>query len=815
LDCDRGLLMDQPCTRVFFERARCKRHRLPTRVRVVLLGLFLNACVSFVPPFVPGAIRLASAETKSAIIVEGNRRIEADTIRSYFHLGPGARLSPKEADEILKALYGTGFFSDVSINRSSDHIIVKVVENPLIDKIAFEGNKAIKDKQLTDIIQSKSRGPFSRANVQSDVQRIVELYRGGGHYDVRVEPQTIDRHDNQVDLVFKITEGEKTGVKKIAFVGNHAISDQKLRDAIKTKESNILSFLTNNDVYDRDRVELDRDLLRRLYLMNGYADVRVISANAEFDTNSKGFVVTFRIDEGDAYRVSLVDLRSDVSGVSAEPLRGFIRTKAGDVYNADAVQKTVEDITKEITKHGYPFATVSPHADRNMAQHTIGLTYLIENGPRIYVERINVRGNNRTREDVIRRELDIAEGDAYNRTLFDKAEKRLKNLGLFKTVKITNEPGSAADKIIVNITVDEEQTGNFNVSGGYSTSDGPLGEITVSERNLFGAGIVAKATVTFGEYARGFDLGLTDPYFLGNRLAAGFDVFYKENLVSPVQSYGSDTYGTTFKIGAPVTDEVTTQLRYSIFNQDVTLAPGLIGCSPASPPPGGCPSLPIQEAALTGPQWISMVGYTVAYNTLDSNINPTSGVRAAVNQDYAGLGGDAQFLKTTGDIRVYQPITNDIVGVARVQDGYVTGFGGQPVPLLNTFFGGPQFVRGFAVNGFGPRDLTPGTTMDNVGGDSFWATSAELQSPVPYTPSDFGLKVALFADAGNVWGYGGPTSIGGQSILLPSSSLIRSSIGAGLIWDSPLGPLRVDYAFPITKEPYDVLQPFRFSAGPF
>ena len=320
--------------------------------------------------------------------------------------------------------------------------------------------------------------------------------------------------------------------------------------------------------------------------------------------------------------------------------------------------------------------------------------------------------------------------------------------------------------------------------------------------------------MTFGQYTRGFDLAMTDPYVFGQRLSAGFDVFDKQNLVSPTQSYGSDIYGAVFRLGAPVTDEVSTQLRYSLVNQSVSLAPGMIGCLPWNPPPGGCPSLAIQQAALDGPAWISMVGYTVAYNTLDSNISPTSGVRASVGQDYAGLGGDARFLKTTSDARFYQPLTNDIVGVARVQDGHIGGLGGQ-VPILSSFFGGPQFVRGFAVNGFGPRDPTPGTTMDNVGGTSFWATSAELQSPIPYVPADIGMKLAVFADAGNVWGYRGPTAVGGQSITLASSALIRSSFGAGLIWASPLGPLRFDYAVPVTKASYDVVQPFRFSAGPF
>jgi outer membrane protein insertion porin family len=770
---------------------------------------------SFLSIFPGPGIPVAEAQTSSSIIVEGNRRIETETIRSYVHLGPGGQLDPAKADAALKALYETGLFRDVSIKRSGGRIIIVVAENPVIDKVAFEGNNAIKEQQLTDEIQSKSQRPFSRATVQSDVQRIVELYRHAGRYDVRVDPQTIERSDNRLDLVFRITEGDKTSVKKIVFVGNHAFGDRQLKDAIKTKEWNFMSWFTNTDIYDPDRLEVDREQIRRFYLKNGYADIRIPSAVGEFDQTTKGFVITFTVEEGARYQFGAVDIRSNVPRVSAEPLRSLVRTTPGTAYNADTVQSTVEDITREVAKRGYPFALVQPHADRDFEHKTIGVVYLIDNGPRVYIERINIRGNVRTRDDVIRRELDIAEGDAYNRALVDKAERRLKNLDLFKSVKFANEPGSAADKVVVNVNVEEKQTGDFWISGGYSTTEGPIGQVTLSDRNLWGTGLSGKATLTLGEYTRGFVFAFVDPYFLDNRLSFGVDVFDNQNLESPTQSYGSDTYGATFRFGAPLTDEVSGQLRYSIFNQSVSLAPSLLNCTPATAPPGGCASLPIQQAALNGPLWVSMIGYTAGFNNLDNNQNPTSGVRAAVNQDFAGLGGDAQFVKTTTDVRDYQPLGNDVVAMTRVQDGYVTGWGGQQVPLLDTFFGGPQFVRGFAVNGFGPRDLTPGTTMDNIGGTSYWATTEELQAPVPFIPSDAGLKVALFADAGNVWNYRGPTSFNGQSILLPSSSLIRSSIGTGLIWSSPLGPLRVDYAFPLTKAPYDILQPFRFSAGAF
>lgn len=397
-----------------------ERRQAP-KLLAALVGLLLS-CL----PGAGASAQTASPQSASPIVVEGNHHIEADTIRSYFRLGPGGELDARATDAALKALYATSLFRDVSIKRSGDRIIVVVAENPVINKIAFEGNSALKEKQLTDEVQSKPQGSFSPATVQADVQRIVELYHHSGRYDAKVDPQTIAHGEDRVDLVFRITEGDRTGVKKIAFVGNHAYPDSKLKDAIKTKEWSWISWLTASDTYDPDRIEVDRDLLHQFYLKNGFADVRIISAVSEYDPQLKGFAVTFTLAEGDRYRVGKVDVQSNVATVDAEPLRSLVRTNTGSVYNADAVQQTIDDMTKAIAKRGYPFAIVQPRGDRDLVHQTMDLVYRIDDGPRIYIERINIRGNNKTRDYVLRRELDIAEGDAYNRALIDKAERRLK-----------------------------------------------------------------------------------------------------------------------------------------------------------------------------------------------------------------------------------------------------------------------------------------------------------------------------------------------------------------------------------------------------
>jgi len=795
---------------------------------------------------------VSQAQTASSIVVEGNRRVEPDTIRSYFRTRPGERLDAGKIDAGIKALYATGLFQDVRIDRPGGRLRITVVENPVINRVAFEGNKKTKDEQLSAEVQSKPRGTFSRPRVQADVQRIVEIYRRNGRYGVTVTPKMIERPNNRVDLIFEINEGDKTGVKSIDFVGNKAYSSWRLRDVIKTTESNLLSFLQTNDIYDPDRVESDRNLLRRFYLKHGYADVRILSATARYDEKEKGFIVTFVIDEGPQYRVGTVNVQSNVRSISSAALRSRLRVGAGDVYNAEAVEKSIEDMTIEAAKLGYAFAAVRPLGDRDFAKRTVNLTFIVEEGPRVYIERINVRGNTRTRDYVIRREFDIAEGDAYNRALIDRAERRLKNLNYFKTVKITNEPGSAPDRVVINVLVEEQSTGEFSVAGGYSTADGFIAEVSVAERNLLGRGLYARAAVTYGQRTRGIEFSFVEPYLLDYRLAFGIDLYAKQTQASNYVSYDTETYGGGLRLGFGLTENLTFQVRYSAYSQEITLPSQFLNCNnnrPAAffhtpnPPNGAAPgscyldgeaSLPVKIALAQGALFTSMIGYSLAYNTLDNNKNPTSGVLAELRQDFAGLGGDVNFMRTTVDARYYHELFGDLIGFIRVQGGHVTNWGSGQLSMLNHFQMGPNLVRGFAPSGFGPRDLTPGTTNDAIGGTLFWGASAELQIPMYFVPKEAGMRLAAFADVGSLWDYQGPTFRTSTAEILGCSPgtadvrraptplgpacwgdgmTIRSSVGVGLIWDSPFGPLRFDYAIPLSKAGYDRVQEFRFGGG--
>ncbi|MCE3257792.1 MAG: outer membrane protein [Nitrobacter vulgaris] len=834
----------------------------------VLRGTLLAALISIGVPVAtvmtaPLVSSPAAAQTLSSISVEGNRRVELDTVRSYFKPDASGRLDQASIDDALKALIETGLFQDVRINRVGNGLVVSVIENPVINRVAFEGNKKVKDDQLKSEIQSKPRGTFSRPTVQSDVRRIVEIYRHSGRYDVHVTPEFIEQPNNRVDLIFTIAEGDKTGIASIEFIGNQAFSSYRLKDVIKTHESNFLSFLGGGDTYDPDRVEADRDLLRRYYLKHGYADVQIIAALTEYDPGRHGFLVTFKIDEGQQYRVGSVAFESSIPTFDGNSMRSFSRVHVGSLYNAEALEKSVEEMQVEASRRGYAFAVVRPRGDRNFDAHTVSIVFAIDEGPRTYIERINVRGNTRTRDYVIRREFDISEGDAYNRSLVDRAERRLKNLDFFKTVKITTEPGSSSDRVILDVEVEDKSTGDFSVSGGFSTTQGALAEVSVSERNLLGRGLYAKASVQYGQWARGYSLSFVEPFLLDYRVALGLDLYQREQLANQWISYNMKTLGFSPRLGFGLREDLTLQLRYSIFQQEIGLPSALRNCNnsltnglPYNPSPAfmnangvwdgsslGCysdgeASLPIRRELERGRTMTSMLGYTLTYNTLDNNKNPTAGLLIDFRQDFAGVGGDVKYLKTALDAKYYQPLVSDIVGLMHLQGGILNNVGayaGQNgIRMLDNFQMGPNLVRGFAPYGIGPRDTNFLSTMDALGGTKYWGASLELQMPFWFMPKEVGLKGAVYADAGSLWGYQGPTSYAltnefNGTGCSPSTSrtspgtcaglqfddtnVIRSSVGVGLIWQSPFGPLRFDYAVPITKGRYDRVQEFRFGGG--
>lgn len=724
----------------------------------------------------------------SEIRVEGNQRIEADTVRSYMQIAPGDRYDPDRVNRSLKTLFATGLFADVTMQRTGNVLLVRVVENPIINRIAFEGNKKLSDEALTAEVQLKPRIVYTRTKVQSDVQRIVQLYRRSGRFAATVEPKVIQLPQNRVDLVFEIYEGDATTVSKINIVGNRQFSDGRLREAIATKESRWWRVFSTSDSYDPDRITFDREQLRRYYLSRGYADFRVISAVAELTPEHDSFYITFTVEEGERYRFGKVDVEAQLKDLNPDQLRASLRTKEGEVYNAELVDKTIEDLTFELGRLGYAFVEVRPRVDRHADKRTIGVVYEIKEGPRVYVERIDIKGNVRTLDKVIRREFRVAEGDAFNAAKLRRSRTRIRGLGFFEKVDINQQPGSAPDKTVITVDVTEKSTGELSLGAGYSTSDSVLADIQIRERNLLGRGQDIRVGFSVSPKRQQIDLSFTEPYFLDRELAAGFDVFHRRQDLENRSSYNVNSTGGALRMGYPVSEAMSVGLNYRIRQDDITRVQS-----------GATPYL------RTGPVLTSSIGYGITYDKRDDKIEPTSGYVVRLSQDLAGLGGDNRYVRTTGNFVHYFPVMEEVVFSAGLDAGVIRDLG-KRLDINSRFFIGGDSFRGFEVGGIGPRD---GTSTDSLGGEIYYVGTAEMIFPLGL-PNEFGIKGRVFTQAGSLFDIH-EKQIPTNPIL--ESTALRVTAGFGISWTSPFGPIRVDLGFPLMKEKEDETEMFRFNFG--
>jgi len=765
------------------------------------LSLGLGECFGESSAYAQGVIQ--------DIRVEGNKRVEPETVRSYLTFSTGDAYDPAKVDESLKALFATGLFQDVRIRREGSTIVIVLMESPIVSRVAFEGNREVEDDTLAAEVQLKARAVYTRARVQADVQRILDVYRRQGLYAAQVDPKIINLDNNRIDVVFEISEGPSTKVRAINFIGNSAFSDSQLRYVISTTQTNLLSFLKGTNVYDPDRLNLDRELLRQFYMKNGYADVRIVSATADLDRDGRGFFITFTIEEGERYRFGPIDVESALPSVNVDALRHVILTRTGRVYNAEKVEKTIEALTIEVSQQGYAFGQVRPRFERDEATHTMGIVYTIDEGPRIYIERINIVGNFRTEDNVIRREFRLSEGDAFNRLLVEAARKRLRALGFFKTVDIDTQPGSAPDRVIIVVKVEEQPTGELSFGAGYSTSEGVIGDISITERNLMGKGQYVRLGFSGSLERAQVDFSFTEPHFLDRNLAAGFDVFYKEVDFQDVASFSQRDAGGDIRLGFPIADNTQLGLRYKFEKEDIFDV-------------SNNASLAVKESA--GTSNVSSVGYTVAYDTRNLPQSPTSGIFASFSQDLAGVGGDVNYIRSVADARGYYPITNKLTLVGRVQGGNIEGWGGDDVRMTDLFFKGGETIRGFKRAGIGPRDACedPVTgervhpcSKDALGGKVYLATTAELRFPFPFIPDNLGMQGAVFVDAGSLFDPSdfALNAVAREGSFIFDSSQVRLSSGFSIIWQSPLGPLRADIAQALLKADFDKTEIFRFGAS--
>ena len=751
----------------------------------------------------------AAAGRIADIRIEGIRRIEPETVRSYLLVQPGDPWDPERVDGSLKALFATGLFADVKLVREGNVLVVKVVENPIINRIAFEGNSKLSDKDLNSEIQLRPRVVYTRTRVQNDVRRILQLYRRRGHFAATVDPKVIQLSENRVDLVFEINEGASTGVRSINFVGNRVFSDSTLRGVIATKESRWYRFLSTSDTYDPDRLTYDRELLRKYYLSQGYADFRVVSAIAELTPDRDGFVITFTVDEGERYRFGKVDVDIKLKDLPRAAVLPLLTVQSGDWYDGSAVEHSIAVLTDALGNRGYAFVEVKPEITRHRKKRTLDIVFHVEEGPRVYVERIDITGNVRTLDKVIRREFRLVEGDAFNTNKMERSKERIKNLGFFKKVDVTNSPGSAPDRTIVTVEVEEQSTGELSLGLGFSTSDGPLADISVHESNFRGRGQDVRIGTVVSFRSQQVDLSFTEPYFLDKNLAAGFDLFEVKTDptanfftgVSPV--FQQFSYGGALRAGYQIAPNLRQTWKYTARSDDITNV-----TSDAS--------LFIQLQQ--GTHLTSGIGQVLLYDRRDNRLDPTDGYFASIGNDFAGAGFGVKYIRNKINFGYYYSVVPEWVLSFTGEAGDIVGWGGQKVLLQDRFFVGGDNLRGFEAAGIGPRDTVSG---DALGGNKYYVGSVALGVPLGL-PKELGITGRVFSDFGSLWSNDqknlvlSSTQLAANNGVQPhivDSTALRVTAGVGVSWKSPVGPVRLDLALPIMKQPFDKTQFFHVSFG--
>ena len=726
------------------------------------------------------------------IKVVGVQRLERETVVSYLTLGKGDTATPDKLDASLKALYATGLFADVSVSMEGSTLVVSVVENPVINRVAFEGNDAVSTEDLEKEVQVKARQVYTLPKVQRDVQRILDLYRRSGRFAATVEPKLVKLEQNRVDLVFEITEGKKTGVRDIAFVGNTHYNADELRSAISTRESAWWRFFSSTDYYDPDRMNYDKELLRKFYLSEGYVDFKVLSAVAELTPDRGDFFLTYTLEEGPRYHFGKITISSEIKGLDTNALQAFLDVREGEWYNADKIEKTVTKLTTALGDQQYAFVAITPVPDKHKDNLTVDLNFNIKQGQRVYVGRIDVAGNNRTIDKVIRRQVGLAEGDPYNSTIIHKSEQNLKDLGFFETAKIETTDGAQPDRADLKVNVKEKSTGQVAVGAGFSSTDGPLGDFSVSEHNFMGQGQDARLGATISGRTREIDTSFTEPYFLDRDLSAGIDLFSSQTDNQDLSSYDTGSDGFALRSGYPLSDELRQRINYTFHYDNITNVPSTA-------------SAYIMEEA--GASTTSSFGQGLTYDTRDSKLDPTLGFITNLDTDIAGAGGSRQWFRTKVGGTQYYPIADKWIISGTGEAGKIWSFNG-PTKINERFFLGGDTLRGFQYAGIGPRDIVS-PNQDALGGDSFARGSLELTMPTPFPP-ELGLKGHIFTDAG-VLGNMNDTPIPGAT--LAGGGSFHLSSGVGMTWASPFGPVRLDFAEPIIFNSYDKVEHIHFSFG--
>ncbi|CAN5159204.1 outer membrane protein assembly factor BamA [soil metagenome] len=752
----------------------------------------------------PPARPPAESGVVNRILVEGNQRIDQTTVLSYLPIQPGDTVDAVLLDVAVRTLNRTQLFANVQIGlQPNGDLIVSIVENPIINQVTFEGNQALTEKKLTDEVTLAPRGIYTRAKVQEDVGKIIELYRLSGRISATVTPKLVQLEQNRVDVVFEIDEGPQTGLQAITFLGNHAYSDNDLRDVMVTKESRWYRLFSSNDNYDPNRLDYDREQLRKFYTNRGYYDFRVVSAVAELVPDDHAFGMTLTVDEGDKYNFGKINIVTQNARLNADFLKLLIPIREGDLYESDKIESSVEALTFAAGSAGYAFVDIHPTYRANPETDTVDVTFNISEGQRVYIDRINIVGNTRTIDPVIRREMMLTEGDAFNRTLVERSRNNLRGLGFFKDVTIDEVRGSAPDRTVVNVNVQEQPTGELSVGAGFSSVDSFVLNLGVTERNFRGRGQNVVARAEWGSLRQQLDFRFTEPRFLGRDLGAGFDLFHSRYNFQDQSSFDYRSTGAGLRLSFPINGYTRLSTRYFIKDDEIIVPIGYCDT-------GGVGSRALCEQV--GSSVNSSAGYTLSIDRRNDPIRATRGWTGTLRQDIAGLGGDVNYVKTEVETAFYYGFTPSWIVSVEGSAGYVAGWGGDAVRINDRFFKGGNSFRGFETAGMGPRDLL---TNDALGGNFYTVGTVELTLPNPL-PDTYGIKTSLFADVGTLGVLDRRytiTSTGVTDASIVDDMALRASAGLSIHWKSPMGPIRFDLSQILASQTYDKTETFRFSTS--
>jgi outer membrane protein insertion porin family len=809
-----------------------------------------------------------------SIAVDGNQRLERDTILSYISLRPGQPYTQAAADQALKDLFATELFADVQIHNDNGMVVIEVKENPIINRIIFEGNKRLKEEKITPEIKLAPRQIFTRSKVRADVARIIELYKRQGRFAATVEPKMVMLDQNRVDIVFEITEGPKSKVRQINILGNEHFSDGDLRSQMVTKQSRLFRILSSHDSYDPDRLAYDQQKLRQFYLTEGYADFRVVSAVAELTPDKHDFIITYVVEEGQRYKFGDVKVESQLRDFDGEKLAAQLPMKKGDWYNAKQVEDTIDKLNQTAGAYGYAFADVRPNYDRNKDDLTMGITFQIAEAPRVYVERVDVNGNTLTQDKVIRREFRLADGDAFNSLQVKRTTNRINSLGYFQEkFEVEQKPGSAPDKVVLEANVEEKPTGELQLSAGFSSLESFILQASIQQRNFRGRGQTLGASVSYSKYSKSAELSFTEPYLFDRNISAGANIYRRDynsfNFTGNTRNtlYKQATTGMQLRAGVPLTEYMSLIGRYTLNYDDVTLDESQYYTN------GQCDPLKASRylCEAIGQRTTSMLGGSVVYDTLDNRVHASRGNLASVGLDWAGLGGSVKYLRWRGNASKFWPLGKGFIFSLSGELGAIRALhakneeGVDDVNLTDRFYLGEPQIRGFDIRGVGPRvirkpfdtatgEFNPSRSTwqdDAIGGRYYYLGRSELEIPLGSGAREMGLRPSIFLDVGSVWGVTHPelsniynvtcngtltqqatkktelaptlpsTCVGASdAVTLYASEFFygdtpspRVAVGIGVNWNSPFGPFRIDFAKALLSQPGDDTKTFSFNVG--